>query len=246
MSLLLLFGLSLRASAADLPLPLEAMPGRTLADVQDRAAESTAGPVWGNAPDPKDLPVHQTFRGTVTADATMTKLAIFSDDGCDVYVDGTLVWSAKDKGQALPDLPNSLHELPVTLSAGSHSVQIDYSNVIYTVADASKGIPPDIDGCTLFQDGVSSALTFASDKSTLCAGGWNPTLAPDGSGTFGYRYLLKTTDPNTGQVTTQVVARTKPDPHIATMTATVKDTQGRPIPGQTVNFTWQMPAVELV
>ena len=101
LSLLLLFGLSLRASAADLSLPLEAMPNKTLVDVKDRAAaESTAGPVWGNAPDPKDPPVHQTFRGTVTAGASMTKLAIFSDDGCDVYVDGTLVWSAKDKGQA--------------------------------------------------------------------------------------------------------------------------------------------------
>ena len=174
-SLLLLFGLSLRASAADLPLPLEAMPGRTLADVQDRAAaESTAGPVWGNAPDPKDLPVHQTFRGTVTADATMTKLAIFSDDGCDVYVDGTLVWSAKDKGQALPDLPNSLHELPGTLSPGSHSVEIDYSNVIYTVADASKGIAPDIDGCTLFQYGPIPTVRVSTNNQ------WQPNPAAVG------------------------------------------------------------------
>ncbi len=31
----------------------------------------------------------------------MTKLAIFSDDGCDVFVDGVKVWSAKDQPQAL-------------------------------------------------------------------------------------------------------------------------------------------------
>ncbi len=174
LSLFLLLGLSLRASAADLPLPLEAMPSKTLADVKDRAAtESTAGPVWGNAPDPKDLPVHQTFRGTVTATANMTKLAIFSDDGCDVYVDGTLVWSAKDKGQALPDLPNSLHELPVTLTPGDHSVQIDYSNVIYTVADASKGIAPDIDGCTLFQYGPIPVVHVTT-------GQWQPNPAAVG------------------------------------------------------------------
>ena len=175
LSLLLLFGLSLRASAADLPLPLETMPGQTLVDVKDRAAaESTAGPVWGNAPSPADLPVHQTFRGTVTADARMTKLAIFSDDGCDVYVDGTLVWSARDKGQALPDLPNSLHELPVTLIPGDHSVQIDYSNVIYTVADASKGIPPDIDGCTLFQYGPIPVVHVSTGNK------WQPNPAAVG------------------------------------------------------------------
>ena len=174
LSLFLLLGLSLRVSAADLPLPLEAMPGKTLADVKDRAAaESTAGPVWGNAPDPKDLPVHQTFRGTVTADATMTKLAIFSDDGCDVYIDGMLVWSARDKPQALPDLPNSLHELPVTLTVGDHSVQIDYSNVIYTVADASKGIAPDIDGCTLFQYGPIPVVHVTT-------GSWQPNPAAVG------------------------------------------------------------------
>lgn len=164
--LLMLLGLTLAVPtfAQTLPLPLETLPNKTFADVKTQAAaESTGGPTWGNAPDPKTLPVHQTFTGTVTADATMTKLAIFSDDGADVTVDGTLVWSSKDKGQALPDIANSLHELPVTLSAGSHSVQIDYSNIIYTVADASKGVPPDIDGCTLFM------LHVRSDNCVICA-----------------------------------------------------------------------------
>ncbi len=95
----------------------------------------------------------------MTADATMTKLAIFSDDGCDVFVDGTKVWSAKDTPQALPTLSESLHELPVTLTPGDHTVEIDYSNVIYYVADPSKGIPPDIDGCTLFMYGPAPQVT---------------------------------------------------------------------------------------
>ena len=80
----------------------------------------------------------------------MTKLAIFSDDGCDVTVDGAKVWSARDQGQALPDLGSSLHELPITLSPGVHTVQIDYSNTVYNPPDPITGQPTDIDGCTLF------------------------------------------------------------------------------------------------
>ena len=47
----------------------------------------------------------------------------------------------------------------MTLSPGSHTVEVDYSNVIYTPADPSKGIPPDIDGCTLFQYGPTPSST---------------------------------------------------------------------------------------
>ncbi len=152
--LLIVLNISLALPALADNLPLKLMPNKTFTDVQAEAQfESVNGPVYSNSPNPSSLPFHTTFTGTVTADATMTKLAIFSDDGCDVLVDGTKVWSAKDQGQALPDLPNSLHELPVTLTAGSHTVEIDYSNVIYTVADPTKGIPPDVDGCTLFAYG---------------------------------------------------------------------------------------------
>jgi len=77
------------------------MPGKSFADVQAQAkTEAGTGPVWGNAPDPTKLPFHATLSGSVTADATMTKLAIFSDDGCDVTMDGVKVWSARDKPQA--------------------------------------------------------------------------------------------------------------------------------------------------
>jgi len=142
--LLLVLGLGLTLVAAGRAdtLPLKLMPSKSFSDVQAEAAyESVNGPVYGNSPDPKTLPFHATLTGTVTADATMNKLAIFSDDGCDVLVDGVKVWNTKDQGQALPDLPNSLHELPGTLSPGSHTVEIDYSNVIYGAPDPTTGQP---------------------------------------------------------------------------------------------------------
>lgn len=61
----------------------------------------------------------------------------------------------------------------MTLKPGDHSVQIDYSNVIYTVADASKGIPPDIDGCTLFQYGPIPTVHVTT-------GSWQPNPAAVG------------------------------------------------------------------
>ncbi len=178
-SLVFVLGLGLGLSAlvkAD-PLPLRLMPNSTLDDVKSEAAyEAINGPVWGNSPDPATLPFHATLTGTVTADATTAKLAIFSDDGCDVLVDGVKVWSAKDAPQALPDLPSSLHELPVTLTAGTHTVEIDYSNVIYYVADPTTGQPVDIDGCTLFQYGHASPYTvtvtsgLTGNAARACAG----------------------------------------------------------------------------
>jgi len=178
-SLVFVLGLGLGLSAlvkAD-PLPLRLMPNSTLDDVKSEAAyEAINGPVWGNSPDPTTLPFHATLTGTVTADATTAKLAIFSDDGCDVLVDGVKVWSAKDAPQALPDLPSSLHELPVTLTAGTHTVEIDYSNVIYYVADPTTGQPVDIDGCTLFQYGHASPYTvtvtsgLTGNAARACAG----------------------------------------------------------------------------
>ena len=174
LSLLFLFlslSLPVLADPLSVEVTLEKMPGKAFADVQAVAkGEAQSGPKWGNAPDPSTLPFHQTFTGTVTADATMTKLAIFSDDGCDVLVDGVKVWSAKDAPQALPTLSESLHELPVTLTPGDHAVEIDYSNVIYTVADPSKGIPPDIDGVTLFQYGPAPVLHIKTEA-------WQPNPA---------------------------------------------------------------------
>lgn len=92
---------------------------------------------------------HQTFEGDYTPTRRVV-LAIFSDDGCDVTVDGTKVWAGQDKPQALPKLDESLHKLGVTLEPNTkHHIKVDYSNVIY----AGGG---DTDGVTLFAYGKTT------------------------------------------------------------------------------------------
>ncbi len=72
------------------------------------------------------------------------KMAIFSDDGCDVSVDGVKVHAKKGQGQHLGDINQSFHLIDTPLKAGQHYViRVDYSNTIYT-GDL------DVDGATLF------------------------------------------------------------------------------------------------
>jgi len=88
-------------------------------------------------------PDEQIFEGNFTPDYT-TSLAILSDDGADVYVNGSKVWSGKGQPQDLSTLSQSLHTVSVTLQAGTvYNIKIDYTNTIYTGSY-------DIDGCTLF------------------------------------------------------------------------------------------------
>ena len=115
------------------------------------------------------LPYHHSFEGDFTPDADSTKLAIFSDDGCDVTIDGSKVWSAQNQGQALPDLNQSLHKISFTLIAGrSYHIRVDYSNTIYT-GDL------DIDGATLFAYGAS--------KWDWSVDGWNPATSSSSTNT---------------------------------------------------------------
>jgi len=163
LSLLLLSGAALSpvacAYTATGNLPLQSEPAGSTWDtvVADAAAQSTpATPPGSLNPSPGGTPVYHstkleetTLEGDFTADANTTSLAIFSDDGCDVSIGPdvdhlTNIWNRRDQAQALPDLPNSLHLLPITLVAGStYHIRIGYSNVIYT----GDG---DIDGVTLF------------------------------------------------------------------------------------------------
>ncbi len=109
------------------------------------------------------VPDFQSFDGDFTPDAGSTKLAIFSDDGSDVYIDGNKIWSHLNQPQALPDLTHSLYELPVTLTAGqSYHIRVDYSNTIYTGN-------LDIDGATLF--------AYQSATVHVSTGPWNPDPA---------------------------------------------------------------------
>ena len=127
--------------------------------VADAKAQST-GAMSGGTPIYHSTKLEETtLEGDFTADADTTSLAIFSDDGCDVTIDGSVVWSSKDKGQALADLPNSLHKLSTTLNPGqTYHIKIDYSNTIYT-GNA------DVDGCTLFAWGDDSppSVTLTAD-----------------------------------------------------------------------------------
>jgi len=77
-------------------------------------------------------------------------LALFSDDGCNVTVDGSLIHERMGQGQHLPNIGDSFHVLPTALAPGEPvDITVDYSNIIYDDDPDSPGYP-DIDGCTLF------------------------------------------------------------------------------------------------
>jgi hypothetical protein len=77
-------------------------------------------------------------------------LALFSDDGCNVKVNGNLVHERLGKGQHLPNINDSFHVLQTALAPGEPTdITVDYSNTIYD-DDPDSSDYPDIDGCTLF------------------------------------------------------------------------------------------------
>lgn len=98
----------------------------------------------------------QVFEGDYTPTA-LTTLAIFSDDGADVYVNGTKVFPASGqtdggKGQLQALDLSALHRINVALKANTtYHIKIDYTNIIYTGSG-------DIDGCTLFMWTIPSQL----------------------------------------------------------------------------------------
>lgn len=87
------------------------------------------------------------FTGPFVPDSADTKLAIFSDDGCTVKIDGNAVHSRSGQGQHLPDLNQSFHVIDFTFEAGrTYTLMVEYTNTIYP-GDW------DVDGCTLFAFG---------------------------------------------------------------------------------------------
>lgn len=75
------------------------------------------------------------------------QLAVFSDDGCSVRLNGKLVHDTYNDPQALPDLESSFHVLPAVLVPGVEiDLSVEYSNVHY----GSNEDDPDIDGVSLF------------------------------------------------------------------------------------------------
>ena len=100
----------------------------------------------------------RTFSGKYTSpelpedkkDRFVYGLAVFSDDGCNVTINGNLIHQRAGQGQHLPSLGDSFHLLPVVLTPGEPvDITADYSNTIYDDDPKSPGYP-DIDGCTVF------------------------------------------------------------------------------------------------
>ncbi len=151
--------LSAAARAQTAPAPDPSVPGgdvRPLSQVLDnregmpfslvqleaRDQAASLGPKHRNIP--AFLPYYVSFEGQFIPAANTTRLAIFSDDGADVYLDGVLVLKGLGLGQHLPNLQQSLHPIDEELVAGhSYTVRVDYFNGWYYGTT-------DADGATLF------------------------------------------------------------------------------------------------
>ncbi len=151
--------LSAAARAQTAPAPDPSVPGgdvRPLSQVLDnregmpfslvqleaRDQAASLGPKHRNIP--AFLPYYVSFEGQFIPAANTTRLAIFSDDGADVYLDGVKVHGGLGLGQHLPNLQQSLHPIDEELVAGhSYTVRVDYFNGWYYGTT-------DADGATLF------------------------------------------------------------------------------------------------
>ena len=121
---------------------MEGAPWSAVNRVATQQAEHTLGPNHRNIP--KVVPFYAAFEGNFIPASDQTRLAIFSDDGCNVWIDGEQVWSRLERGQHLPNLGQSLHALDFDMVAGrSYAIRVEYSNTHFFGA-------LDADGATLF------------------------------------------------------------------------------------------------
>ena len=91
-------------------------------------------------------------------------LALFSDDGCNVTVNGSLIHQRMGQGQHLPNIGDSFHVLQTALAPGEPTdITVDYSNIIYDDDPDSPGYP-DIDGCTLFLYLIPSGIAVDANR----------------------------------------------------------------------------------
>jgi hypothetical protein len=90
------------------------------------------------------------FQGTYTPSDSDKHLAIFSDDGCMVMVNGRVIHNRYEERQHLPNLPQSLHLLPIVLRKNqSYDIVVFYQNKIFIPPNVS-GLRRDNDGATLY------------------------------------------------------------------------------------------------
>lgn len=165
---------------------LENMEGAPWSAIQMEASQEagiTLGPKHRNIPD--HLTFYAAFEGTFIPASSATRLAIFSDDGCNVYIDNQLVWSRLNRGQHLPALTQSLHPLDYEMVAGrSYDVRVEYSNTIFNGTT-------DADGATLFaytydENQDRPYVEWRAGSPINCSGirwpGANATIASGGEG----------------------------------------------------------------
>ena len=91
-------------------------------------------------------------------------LALFSDDGCNVTVDGSLIHERVGEAQHLPDIGTSFQVLQTVLAPGEPiDIAVNYSNIIYNDDPKSRDYP-DIDGCTLFLYLIPAAIAVDANR----------------------------------------------------------------------------------
>ena len=155
------------------------MPGSDWAAVQQEAqTETTSQPTYKS-----NTVENVTFSGYFLATDATASLAILSDDGADVYINGQKVLSGYQNGQALPDLPHSLSQINYTFDPTHiYSIKIVYSNVFLTG-------PTDIDGVTLFCYNGGGVMAPVINVNT---GAWQPN--PAGVGQIITSHITTTVD----------------------------------------------------
>lgn len=108
----------------------------------------------------------RSFKGVFTPSTPDTKIAIHSDDGCNVKLDGVLKVSKFGQNTHLESLSSSFNEIGATFIQGEeYCVQIDFKNLAYTAGD--------LDGVTLYSynggGSVRSGVIVRGSKQ-ICAG----------------------------------------------------------------------------
>ena len=120
---------------------MEGAPWSAVNLVATQQAAIAFGPVYRNFP--ATVPFYAAFEGNFIPASDDTRLAIFSDDGCDVYINGERIFNRLNRTQGLSDLARALSPLDYEFQAGqSYAIRIEYSNLIPVIRDA--------DGATLF------------------------------------------------------------------------------------------------
>lgn len=95
-------------------------------------------------------PASAVFEGFFIPASSTTKLALFSADGANVYVDGDLVISGKNTPQSLSDPSQSFKEIPLRGSTSICSVQIQAYRIRIEYSDMANLPPYGINGATLY------------------------------------------------------------------------------------------------